>query len=61
MDRRLAGRRGWVSKADLAQEAEGLPDASGKVAPQEAAPDSGGIDAAPSEADPQPLDGLEPA
>jgi hypothetical protein len=50
MDRRLAGRKGWISKADLAGEAEALPDASGKIAAKEAEPDPGEIDAVPPEA-----------
>jgi hypothetical protein len=53
MDRRLAGRKGWISKADLTGEAEALPDASGKIAAKEAEPDPGEIDAVPPEADPQ--------
>ena len=53
MDRRLAGRSGWMSKAGLAGEAEALPDASGKIAVKEAEPDPGEIDAAPPEAAPQ--------
>ena len=61
MDRRLAGRKGWISKADLAGETEGLPDASGKIAAKEPEPDSGEIDAVPPEADPQPLTGLDTA
>ncbi len=52
-DRRLAGRNGWMSKADLAETCEGLPDASGKIAAKEAEPDPGEIDAVPPEADPQ--------
>jgi len=32
MDRRLTGRGGWISQADLAREAENLPDASEKIA-----------------------------
>jgi hypothetical protein len=60
MDRRLAGRSGWVSKADLAGQAEKLPDAIGKIAAIEAAPDPGEIDAMASEADRQAPAGLEP-
>ena len=59
LDRRLAGRSGWISKADLTGETEGLPDASGKIAARE--PDPGEIDAAPPEADPQPPTGLDTA
>ena len=53
MDRRLAGRSGWLSKADLAGEASALPDASEKIAEKEAEPDPGEIDAVPPEAAPQ--------
>ena len=53
MDRRLAGRKGWMSRADLARKAEGLPDASGKIAEEEEAePDPGEADAMPPEANP---------
>ncbi len=53
LDRRLAGRRGWISKADLAREAEGLPDASDKIAAEEAQPDPDEVDAVPPEASPE--------
>lgn len=36
MDRRLTGRGGWISQADLDREAENLPDASAKIAAEEA-------------------------
>jgi hypothetical protein len=52
-DRRLVGRRGWISRADLAAKTEALPDASEKIAATEAQPDPGEIDAVPPEADPQ--------
>ena len=61
LDRRLAGRRGWISKADLAGEAEGLPDASEKIAEEEAQPDPGEVDAVPPEASPEISTGLDPA
>ncbi len=61
MDRRLAGRRGWMSKAGLAGEAAGLPDASEKIAVKEAEPDPGEIDAVPPEADPQIPTGFDTA
>jgi hypothetical protein len=61
MDRRLAGRSGWLSKVGLAGEAEGLPDASEKIAVDEAEPDPGEIDAVPPEADSQPPTGLDTA
>jgi hypothetical protein len=35
MDRRLTGRKGWLPAQDLEREAQKLPDASDKVAPQE--------------------------
>ncbi len=53
MDRRLAGRKGWMSRADLARKTEGVPDASGKIAEEEAEPDPDESDATPAEADPQ--------
>jgi hypothetical protein len=58
-DRRLAGRRGWMSEADMAKTCEGLPDASGKIAAKEPEPDPGEIGAVPPEADPQPPTGLD--
>ncbi len=61
LDRRLAGRRGWISKADLAGEAEGLPDASEKIAAEEAQPDPGEVDAVPPEAGSEIPTGLDPA
>ena len=59
MDRRLAGRSGWMSKADLAGEAEALPDASEKIAVNEAEPDPGEIDAGQPGAAPQIPTGLD--
>jgi hypothetical protein len=53
MDRRLAGRGGWISRADLERESEGLPDASGKIAEEEAEPNPDESEAATPEADPQ--------
>ena len=61
MDRRLAGRSGWMSKADFAEQAEALPDASEKIAAKESEPDPGEIEAVQPEADPQPPTGFEPA
>ena len=61
MDRRLAGRRGWMSKEDMAGETEQLPDASGKIAEKEAEPDPGEIDAVPPEVDPEAPSGLDTA
>jgi hypothetical protein len=52
-DRRLAGRRGWMSRVDLAREAEDLPDASEKIAEEEPETNPDEIDAMPPEADPQ--------
>ena len=59
MDRRLAGRSGWVSKTGLAGEAAALPDASEKIAAKEAEPELGEIDAAPPEAAPETPTGLD--
>ena len=61
LDRRLAGRSGWISKADLAGEAEGLPDASEKIAEEEAQPDPGEVDAVPPEAGSEIPTGLDSA
>jgi hypothetical protein len=60
-DRRLAGRRGWISKAGLTEETEALPDASEKIAVKEVESDRGETDAVTPEADLQPPTGLEPA
>ena len=59
MDRRLAGRSGWISKADLTGEATALPDASEKIAAMEVEPEQGEIDAVPPEAAPQAPTGLD--
>ncbi len=61
LDRRLAGRRGWISKADLAGEAEALPDASDKIAEIEAEPDPGEVDAVAPGAGPEFPTGLDSA
>ncbi len=61
LDRRLAGRRGWISKADLAGEAEAFPDASEKIAAEETQPDPDEVDAAPTEAGPGIPTGLDTA
>jgi hypothetical protein len=60
-DRRLAGRAGWISRADLDREIEDLPDVSGKIAEEEPEPNPGEDDARPSEADSQLLGGIDPA
>jgi hypothetical protein len=60
IDRRLAGRKGWISKADLTGETADMPDASGKIA-EKAEPDPGEIDAVPPEADSRPPTGLDTA
>ena len=39
LDRRLAGRRGWISEDELAEEAAKLPDSAEKVAPKESETD----------------------
>jgi hypothetical protein len=46
-------RGGWISRADLERESEGLPDASGKIAEEEAEPNPDESEAATPEADPQ--------
>jgi hypothetical protein len=61
MDRRLAGRRGWISREALTEEAGALPDASEKVAVIEAEPDPSEVDAAPPEAPPKNPTGLDTA
>ncbi|MBW2495624.1 MAG: hypothetical protein JRE43_12795 [Deltaproteobacteria bacterium] len=60
-DRRLAGRSGWISRADLDRETEGLPDASGKIAEEEAEPNPDETDAKPPEANPQLTGGFDTA
>ena len=35
LDRRLIGRRGWISRQDLERELSALPDASDKIQPAE--------------------------
>ncbi len=35
LDRRLIGRRGWISEDELHRELEALPDASDKILPPE--------------------------
>jgi hypothetical protein len=61
MDRRLAGRGGWMSRADLDRETEGLPDASEKIAEEEPEPNPDENDARPPEADPQIPGGFDTA
>ena len=61
LDRRLAGRRGWISKADLAREAEAFPDASEKIAAEEAQPEPGDVDAVPPDAGSEIPTGLDSA
>lgn len=51
MDRRLAGRSGWISRLDLKRETEGLPDVSGKIAERSAEPRPEESDERPPEAD----------
>jgi hypothetical protein len=60
-DRRLAGRGGWMSRADLNRETEGLPDASEKIAEEEAEPSPDENDAMPPQADPQIPGGFDTA
>ncbi len=61
LDRRLAGRRGWISHEGLAEEAASLPDASEKIAIIEDQPDPGEVDAAPPEAGAEIPTGLDSA
>jgi hypothetical protein len=42
LDRRLIGRRNWISPEDLSRALEGLPDASHKIAQSDAAEPVGG-------------------
>ena len=35
LDRRLIGRRGWISQQDLERELSSLPDAADKIQPAE--------------------------
>jgi hypothetical protein len=50
LDKRLTGRRGWISAQDLERELEALPDVSHKLAAPEPPP-SGGDEGEP---EPQP-------
>jgi len=63
MDRRLAGRGGWISQADLDRETETLPDASEKIAAAEAEsnPGENANEAPRPEADPLMPGGFDPA
>jgi hypothetical protein len=58
LDRRLAGRHGWISKKDLAGETETFPDASDKIAANEAEAEA---DAAPAGAGLEIPTGLDSA
>jgi hypothetical protein len=60
LDKRLAGRRGWVSNNDLALEAEKLPDASAKVAEKTEAAEAGESDTSSLGSDPQMPSGSDP-
>ena len=42
LDRRLAGRKGWISPADLEKELSALPDVSDKIAEPQEKPESSG-------------------
>ncbi len=61
LDRRLTGRRGWISKADLTTEIEKMPDSSDKIAAPEVRPDPDESDAQPPEAGSQIPPGLDTA
>ena len=61
LDRRLTGRHGWISNADLTTEIEKMPDASEKVAEAEVRPDPDESDAQPPEAGSQIPPGLDTA
>jgi len=61
LDRRLTGRHGWITNADLTTEIEKMPDASEKIAAKEAEPDPGETDAVPPEAAPPIPSGLDTA
>ena len=61
MDRRLTGRGGWASQADLDREAENLPDASEKIAIAEAESDSDEDEAPRPAADPLMTGGFDTA
>jgi len=61
LDRRLTGRRGWISNADITTETEKMPDASEKIAIIEDQPDPGEVDAAPPEAGAEIPTGLDSA
>jgi hypothetical protein len=50
LDRRLTGRHGWISQADITTEIEKMPDAGEKVAAAEVRPDPDESDAQPPEA-----------
>jgi uncharacterized protein YidB (DUF937 family) len=39
LDRRLLGRRAWISEQELAEELAALPDASDKIAPPTSEPE----------------------
>ena len=44
LDRRLIGRRGWISDEEIARELAALPDVSHKIAPIEAGPSKDGAE-----------------
>ena len=48
LDRRLIGRRGWISQKDLERELAALPDASDKIQPAEIQDAEAGDSTAPA-------------
>lgn len=51
LDRRLAGRRGWIAREELERELEQLPDAADKIssgAEEAGGPAGGGAEPAPA-------------
>lgn len=48
LDRRLLGRRSWISEPELAAELESLPDVSDKIAPPASEPE-GDVEPRPRE------------
>ena len=48
LDRRLIGRRGWISRQDLERELSALPDASDKIQPDEIKDTEAGGSTAPA-------------
>ena len=51
LDRRLAGRKNWISPADLEKELSALPDVSDKIAERKEEPESSGESGVARESD----------